>query len=555
MKFDYEKGNPVFDEFLKEVCKKIRGRKHRDEVREELLDHLAENFERNTALGMSEEDAAAAAVKRMGDSTEIAEQFGEVYSCSLCSQTKKSIDSLFFGLLFTIIHFELFPGAGIISTAIGSLLILRCFFRIHKYNKTVNTAFKLYLALCGWRIAAECISYNFIFEDMKLYIMLISQTLSFIAFAVLFSGLKKKCSEYETDTSPKPHLLRWWLIYSVLMTLGALFSDEGNSDGAVWIYIALIAAIVLFRNIFKVRAILASEDSPSVSVRQDMKAKEKALFALTAALLIVLLPLASQFFSSVRQPAAEPYIKADSEYSADEVTAVRERCKELGLPEKVLNDLPDSEIMLYKDAFFIYNDSENGTVSDENIKIDAYVIRLGEDENGRRDRIRILYCVDSFDGQRVHFRDGFFFYPQGDKLCYFNKTGANALNLILTEKNGSTYRCKPIFDKADYSLYSSGGCEFAFLRASQNRRAYFAVTSALIYPRDTLMNDMPLYYHKKVPFCLNFSNSLEYYEARIGDTSMFGSVSDPTYSRSSLIFLFELHPELVYDDLPAEQNE
>ena len=47
----------ILNTYINNVCKGIRDRKVKNELKDELLSHLLEIYERNIALGLSDEDA------------------------------------------------------------------------------------------------------------------------------------------------------------------------------------------------------------------------------------------------------------------------------------------------------------------------------------------------------------------------------------------------------------------------------------------------------------------------------------------------------------------
>ena len=72
----------ILDAYIKTVSKEIKDRKVKRELKEELFSHLIEIYERNIALGMSDEDAQKDAVSHMGDSEAVAETFKKLYPIS-----------------------------------------------------------------------------------------------------------------------------------------------------------------------------------------------------------------------------------------------------------------------------------------------------------------------------------------------------------------------------------------------------------------------------------------------------------------------------------------
>lgn len=58
---------PDFSEYVNNICKGIKSRPMREGIMEELTNHLEDNYERNLAVGMTEDEARLDAMKKMGD--------------------------------------------------------------------------------------------------------------------------------------------------------------------------------------------------------------------------------------------------------------------------------------------------------------------------------------------------------------------------------------------------------------------------------------------------------------------------------------------------------
>lgn len=529
--FDYEKTNPVFDAFLEEICGEIGGKKNREAVAEELLSHLLEVFDRNTACGMNEEEAAEDAVARMGDREEIAAQFGRLYKNPVSEQTKTTLGCFIWGLLFTTVHIEFFTGMKMLLTALGMLLILRGLFRIYKLNRKTKAAFGLYLGLFGWRLLTDILRLNAVLDaGVAFYGGILYMVPETVFYILLFGGLLEKCRALQGENGKPPVLLPWVLMMDVL----AIFGSVDAVVGAVLFFPFLLALILLLRGLVRVRRILADAE-PAFNLRQDLNKRERRIFAVTAILLVAVLPLTVQILSACRPPVSASYEKADTAFSREEVDKVRAHIVDLGLPAEVMNDLPDSEIMQYKNALHMESGEENARESDKRI----YQFYC---EGGT---VRLLYCLSGFDEQLMHFRDGFYFEFDPKMYTWMGRENPEPLFLILSEKNGICYRSEPFFEKPQNGIPKSEGCEFAFPHGASHRRAYFAGSRTVNQPEHPLNTyTSGWYFHKKIPIALIYNNTVEGAIQRVDPGGIvFGG--DPTYDCRQLYNLVEVRPKWI----------
>ena len=73
---------PDFSEYVNNICKGIKSRPMREDIMEELTNHLEDNYERNLAVGMTEEEAKQNAIDKMGDSEALSYRLSAVHSYS-----------------------------------------------------------------------------------------------------------------------------------------------------------------------------------------------------------------------------------------------------------------------------------------------------------------------------------------------------------------------------------------------------------------------------------------------------------------------------------------
>lgn len=118
--------------------------------------------------------------------------------------------------------------------------------------------------------------------------------------------------------------------------------------------------------------------------------------------------------------------------------------------------------------------------------------------------------------------------------------------LILSDKNGETYRSETFSVKKSSSQNVYEGCEFAFVNNSENRRAYFADSRVISAPETVLAaNAAGVYIHKERPLLVTYKNSAEALTAQY-ESGFLGRANDPTYSCIQWVALI---------DIDSRQNE
>ena len=91
----------IIDTYIDNVCKGIENRKVKREITDELSSHIMELYERNIALGMSDDDAQKDAVSHMGDSEAVSKTFRKLYPISTIKYLKQRALILIAPLLIT----------------------------------------------------------------------------------------------------------------------------------------------------------------------------------------------------------------------------------------------------------------------------------------------------------------------------------------------------------------------------------------------------------------------------------------------------------------------
>lgn len=145
---------PDFSEYVNNICKGIKSRPMREDIMEELTNHLEDNYERNLAVGMTEEEARQNAIDKMGDSEALSYRLSAVHSYSPLN----AMSSAFFSLIggYICMNFFLKGPVKEILFILGIPIIFSALLRIRKLNGRTEKAFHFFNFSVIARLAIYC---------------------------------------------------------------------------------------------------------------------------------------------------------------------------------------------------------------------------------------------------------------------------------------------------------------------------------------------------------------------------------------------------------------
>ncbi len=134
-------------EYLDCACGKIRDKKTRARVREEMESHIEERAEEYRREGFPAEEAEQKAVEQMGSAERVSEDLGVLHSFFPKRHIFRAIVFLIFGIVFSsfIVDIE-GTYVRLIVNSIGSALILFALLLLKGGNKKLFAAFWIYVA-------------------------------------------------------------------------------------------------------------------------------------------------------------------------------------------------------------------------------------------------------------------------------------------------------------------------------------------------------------------------------------------------------------------------
>lgn len=505
----------IIDAYINNATKKVHNLKTKREIKEELFSHLIEIYERNTALGMSDEDAQKDAVLHMGDSETIAETFKKLYPVSTIEFLKQQgwmiIWPLIFVFQFSDFEFSLsfFYSAFLIMTLID----------FKKINKFFNAAYTLSIGDTVLQTIFSVIRYYYIIDlSVNISFLITNHIVVFLAYALVLIGLikiKKQLKEPKTN-------IRLTYISILLIAISNALVVFGQINDAVFIssifafFVNILPAVVIYNTIKEFEKI-------------DFEPPRIKRYALLKSLITVVLVLAIQFaitnIGLIRQPEVKNY---SVDHTQTEVEKIKSNLITLGLPKSIANELPAEEILKYEDAVkleIVERESEpkdgyTTNILGMEIEIEpelnytAYAFHL--ESNNEPFKIRVLCVFDKFERYEDLYRDELFFHKENDDIfCKF-----------LCESEGKTAEIIPFYegiitdDDNDVYFYN-----FGFLKNSENFRIYVSRTFVPTIDHENI--SVTFEYNHSTP-AIEANNPFEPYWYRT-DESVWIEIPNPIY--------------------------
>lgn len=456
----------ILDTYIRTVSKNIKDRRIKKELKDELFSHLIEIYERNIALGMSDEEAQKDAVSHMGDSESVAETFKKIYPVSSFEYFKHTGKLLAFPLVLSILNCGTYRG--IDSFWCLSIWLFHGLNRIKTVNKKIHTAYvfadiNLFLQNIFF-IARNNFLIN---EDLTIALSLILNLILILIYIYSISGLvevRKQLNEPKSYSG-----LATASVFALILSFATIhlmqFIDNGNLG------LSLLAGAISLLPAGLMYAIVSEDiDRLETGVPQDKKLTVKRRIFGVLLSVILIASLFSQKIFVFYQPI--DYVIEDTQTNVSEI---KRNLIDMGLPESIAEELPESEILKYKSATKLQIDSvSEDDFSDSHYT--TYIFTLYENANEMT--FRTLMLVDKFeDFNEKSYTELFvdyYSYESSDIFCKMlcDYEGAT--------KELTTLKSEPIADD-DFKDYHY---IFPNTRNAENHRAYIGMTIKIIPSAD-----------------------------------------------------------------------
>lgn len=481
--------NAQFESYLQYVCAGIRSRQKREEIHDELLGHLVDTYECARATGRTVEEAESDALEHMGDRNLLRQKLAQLYKFSPPEYMRTTVNCLIFGLFFIFCRVEIVPLFSKFMPIIGQALLLCALFRLYRLNKAFKASaavftFYLFCENAAWFITVYDMPQN----TLRAFFASAAMVFFNVFCGALYIGIQDICDKYSTKSSAIAFCIlpQFWVAYITVVLAWGADTPIALEELASLNFELLVGLIFPLVSLWRAKQALSCNE-PQMLWEQPLKRGKQKLLAVCIALCLTL-PFGSMLAAATRAPQTESYTVSDTDRPA-EADEARAHLRTLGLPEEILRDLPDSEVLHYRTAQYMEAEKVH-TSHGEMTELTAYVFYLNglpqEEMPGEQETnplcLRVFIVGEGFDERAVRFRNGIYATYQDDILFRCQEFSQTDFFLLLAEKDGSTVWAQPFSCWQD--AHSSGsrgltGYDFAFPHKAENRRMYFASTALL----------------------------------------------------------------------------
>ena len=483
---------PAFEAFADEAVSHIRDEARQSEVREELLDHMESKAEPLLLAGYSQEDAAAAVLRDMGEAEPLAGQLGAVNSRVPAEDMHSAMNKVFWGLLLSLFSLD-FWYLKLITTSIGAVLFFAGLYQLRRTNPSLKKAFWLYTFHVLFSAGITAYTALPAAADMgaTLWLTVIGTGLQLVGICYLGSGLSDLCerSGGEEGEAPRINSIGGWYFFSLIF---AVLGMAGFG------FFAVIPAFIVFgyilRQISRTREYLYFQGVSAGT--KELGRRGMGLSYLMLALLLVL-PFGVSWFVATETPPAAVFDPAAGTAPADKerVAELRAKLLDLGLDETFLNDLPDAEVRLLEDTETVQMIYCYQTVDGGELAI-AFAACRRENVDGPTLRLitRAWWEIPPEqayrDGLALQWADALFWEPEESSAW------------TLFERDGSIWEM-PVLSEREQS-WTVPAVEFRVVPKAQNLRV---LQVANFYEAEYWGYQGCYYIHRTSPFALPFYSS------------------------------------------------
>lgn len=506
-----------FDRILDFLCSGIMSKAERQNVRDELFDHLMCKYETNIAMGMDDDEATAKAIYDLGDKTVIKHRLSQVHSYYPNLSMKKAMNLLILGFCLSTFEINIFD---ISTNIIGYIITLVAMFCMSKANAKLRKAFVFGSAeFTLTKIAAAIIpalpSVVF-FIPHVLYIA--SCIANILKWFYLFYGLCDLTAPFKEEykkTIPygfasfvnllSPAYFIW--IYSAMIVSENSIPDISEvAKGAAYIIIpfALISVIITLVVFVMSSKCLWQNDH---EYRIETSSKKKAIAAILAVAVAFVPMIAVDLYVSYEKAETETYSIDDSDISEAEYNRICENLLSYGIPEKLVYSLPESEIEKFKSSVpfdmlkkgHIDRDLfDKNEYNRDDFSFTVYTCAVGCKDGYNSSVIRFMTWIEYSGDSDRNYSDYITVDKISDLMPYNYKEEYNGdLFLILSEENGKLVRNKPlaVYTDDNYLVDSISGVKF---EAKDNLLIYYG-TSYSANREEMYQNLFFRLYHRTFP--------------------------------------------------------
>ncbi len=455
-----------FDEILDFLCSGIMSKRERQNVRDELFDHLMCKYETNLAIGMDEEKATESAINDLGDKTVIKHRLSQVHSYYPNLSMKKAMNLLVLGFCLMSFQINIIINTGEFTKFIGHVIMVVALFCLSKSNEKLKKAF---LFACTEYIVSDvAVAISPAMPSVVFWIphilLIVSCVANITKWFYLLYGLRDLTEPFKEE-------------YKKTIPFGfAAFSNMLPSAYLIWLYCAMIvseetdfaavdeaAVIVVPLGLLSIILNLVSLVMSSKCLWQndheyqiETSSKKKIAVAVIAVLITVLSVVAVDLGLSFEKAKTEIYSMDDSDISEEEYDRICNILLSYGIPEELIYSLPESEIERFENAvpsseIYVpdglapkYVDQQTG-FERYGFSLKTHTCAVGIIQDNGYTVFRFMTWLEYGEEIKGHFSDYIQFQTPGSSFfpCIDDDKNAETV-LILTEENGKILKNEPL---------------------------------------------------------------------------------------------------------------
>ena len=498
-----------FSALIKDVCRSVTGKQKRAKIEEELLGHLEDTYERNKLIGKSDEDAKNEAIAALGDLDVLRERLGAIHSYShaqALSGCLKMIDAAFI--------LSIRAGNSVFFFLSGILMML-ALARLRTVNNKLNISFLTFTFYFIISSIFHCISVCAP-PVIATYVFLPAITILFAAtWRFLLSGMEEMQKTYCKNEEKQLHfnLFTAFAPLSVL-AIGIYQLVNGGriikNDSAAEFILLMFYGVAVGSALTQISRL--SKRLGDVDAQYGVSPLRKIPAALSMVFLFcTVCPMIFMYTASTRTPAISELVIHDLQ-DGKEAEEIRENLKKLGLPENVLESLPDSEILRYKGALHMeknerYLNDMLGTC--EMRTFDFYFAGRDSENNLKECRVRTLVQIHPLNKGKKHFYRSGVYHQCPENTKFINRAAEPEIFISVQQKQENKVYIQNVtvqfFDET-----STFGAEF---RQAKNQTVYLAFNNIIASPYEDFEArvDWYLYVYQTLPFAVDKYKTLTEY--------------------------------------------
>ena len=509
-----------FSDIIKDICRSVTGKQRRAEIEEELLGHLEDTYERNKLIGKSDEDAKNEAIAALGDLDVLRERLGALHSFSHAKAASSSIN--IFTVSWVIGCFSALFHVNPLVCFFAGILIILSLARLRTANKQLNAAFFINIMLFAMAAVYKCTAVHMLPEILlnieKTVLILLHTAMYFF----VFSGLKQLHTEF-CPQKKTPHLAVTAVIvpilYSAIMIASTFDAVYAISIDGIPIIVILFAVAVLFHIALFAQLVVLKRHLWDADAEYGISPLRKTPLGLIGTTVAVCIICTAFFmYTAATKDSLKTELVIHDMQNSVQAQEIRKNMSALKMPESIIGDLPDSEIMHYKDAVSMKTQEESRD------GFDYQIFNFYFSNSGYEQKIRSLLRIEPHNkaNSSGYYRCGLYHHYSNFQSVLTASSDPEFFISIQQKTNGKTYIQEPITENLDDissavdAIHTACGFEF---RPKENQTIYFAQNSVVLDDRpDAIMiSHSYQFLRQTTPLFYRYNTLTEYAETHATD--------------------------------------